>query len=117
MELSDERLFELAAKMAEVTKREREKPKLRLVDLPEKTKSGDHGIDSITREMHYKRIRYLAGAYRLQWLVDQATFDCVNIEDLSDDDLVQLHRDMDRARECPLEDVSYEDAGLVRNRA
>jgi hypothetical protein len=59
----------------------------------------------------------MASAYKLQWLVDQATFDCLNIEDLSDDALVQLHQDMDRARECPEFDVSYEERGLVRNRA
>lgn len=117
MAISDEKLMELAKKMAEVTLREREKPKLRLVDLPPKREAVDHGIDAITREMHYRRIRYLASAYGLQWLVDQATFSVVNIEDLSDDDLIALHRDIERARECPLEDVSFEDAGLVRNRA
>lgn len=103
--------------MAEVVQRERAKPKLRLVDLPERAPRNEQEIDPITREMHCRRIRYLAGAYRLQWLVDQATFHCANIEDLSDEDLLKLHRDMDRARECPIEDVSYEDAGLVRNRA
>lgn len=118
MLLTDEKLRELAQKMAEVTLRERAaRPKLRLVELPEKRPTEEHGIDPITREMHYKRIRYLAGAYRLQWLVEQATFDCVNLEDLSDDELLKLHRDIDRARECPVDDVSYEEAGLVRSRA
>lgn len=117
MAISDERLLELAQKMAEVTLREREKPRLRLVELPEKSTRPEHEIDPITREMHYKRIRYLASAYRLQWLVDQATFECTNLEDLSDDDLVRLHRDIERARECPHEDISYEEAGLIRSRA
>lgn len=73
-------------------------------------------MDAIQREAHYRRIRYLASAYKLQWLVDQATWNVANLEDLSDEDLIELHRDMDRARECPVDDVSYEDAGLVRNK-
>jgi len=92
------------------------KPKLRLIDLPER-KPRDVGMDAISREMHYRRIRYLAGAYRLQWLVDQACFACANIEDLGDAELIELHADMEKARECPIEDVSFEDAGLVRSRA
>jgi hypothetical protein len=71
-------------------------------------------MDGVSREAHYRRIRYIASAYRLQWLVDQATFDIANIEDLPDDQLSDLLRDMDRARECPQEDVSYEEAGLIR---
>ena len=92
------------------------KPNLRLIELPER-KPRDIGMDAISREMHYRRIRYMAGAYKLQWLVDQATWECTNIEDLSDEELVELHRDMDRARECPQDDVSFEEAGLVRSRA
>lgn len=101
--------------MAAIEPAEREKPKLRLIDLPAR-KPRDAGMDAIQREAHYRRVRYLAGAYKLQWLVDQATWNCVGIEDLSDEDLIQLHADMDRARECPAEDVSYEEAGLVRTR-
>lgn len=102
--------------MAAIEAAEREKPKLRLIELPARPQR-EIGLDWIAREAHYKRIRYLAGAYRLQWLVEQATFHCCNIEDLSDDELIALHRDLDRARECPEDDVSYQDRGLVRNRA
>ena len=93
-----------------------ERPKLRLVDLPPKPVRED-SMDPLQREAHYRRIRYLAGAYKLQWLVDQACFERLNIEDLSDDELIKLHQDMDKARECPEFDVSYEERGLVRNRA
>lgn len=92
------------------------RPSLRLVELPPKPVR-EIGMDPLQREAHYRRIRYLAGAYKLQWLVDQACFDRLNIEDLSDDELISLHQDMDRARECPEFDVSYEERGLVRNRA
>jgi hypothetical protein len=101
--------------MSDYLAAERAKPKLRLIECA--PRKPDVRMDDISREMHYRRIRYYACAYRLQWLVDQACFDCVNIEDLSDDDLIALHRDMDRARECPHDDVSFEDAGLVRSRA
>lgn len=93
-----------------------ERPKLRLVDLPPKPARED-SMDPLQREAHYRRIRYLAGAYRLQWLVDQACFERLNIEDLPDEELIKLTADMDRARECPEFDVSYEERGLVRNRA
>lgn len=116
MAISDERLRELAEKMAAVMEGERAKPKLRLIDLPPRPVREDC-MDPLMRESHYRRIRYLAGAYRLQWLVDQATFGVANIEDLTDEELIKLHHDMDRARECPVEDVSYEEAGLVRSRA
>lgn len=92
------------------------RPQLRLVELPQKPPKVDC-MDPLLREAHYKRIRYMASAYKLQWLVDQATFDCLNIEDLGDEALIELHRDMDRARECPEFDVSYEERGLIRNRA
>lgn len=113
MSISDDRLRELAEKMAAVMEGERAKPKLRLVDLPAR-KPRDVGMDDISRDAHYKRIRYLASAYKLQWLVDQATWEVANIEDLPDAELIELLRDMDRARECPEFDVSYEERGLVR---
>jgi len=102
----------IASELGEVP----EKPKLRLVELPQR-KPRDIGMDDVSREMHYRRIRYYASAYKLQWLVDQATWECTNIEDLSDEELVELHRDMDRARECPENDISYEERGLIRSRA
>jgi hypothetical protein len=116
MSISDERLRELAEKMAAVVNGERGKPSLRLVELPARP-ARDIGMDAIQREAHYRRVRYLASAYKLQWLVDQATWNCANIEDLSDDELIELHADMDKARECPDLDISYEEMGLVRSRA
>jgi hypothetical protein len=115
MALSEDHLKELAERLANRIRdvEARAKPSLRLVDLPPRPVR-DVGMDPLQREAHYKRIRYMAGAYKLQWLVDQACFECLDIEQLSDDDLVQLHADMDRARECPENDVSYEEAGLVR---
>lgn len=116
--MSDKTRLEALARMikAEIENAPPNRAQLRLIELPQKAAKVDC-MDALLREGHYRRIRYMAGAYKLQWLVDQATFHCLNIEDLSDDDLVALTADMDRARECPEFDVSYEERGLVRNRA
>ncbi len=74
-------------------------------------------LDPISRDAHYKRIRYLSRAYGLRWLMDQETFKLPSIECLDDDALSALLSDMERARECMHDDVSFEDAGLVRARA
>lgn len=88
------------------------KPLLRVVCTPTPTL-----FDSITRDCMYKRIRWLRDAYHLQFLIDQATFNRPNIESLEDADLSQLLRDMERARECAVDGISYDDAGLVCNHA
>jgi len=52
----------------------------------------------------------------MQMLIDQACFGLTGIEDLSDDTLIALHRDMERAMECIRDGVTFEDAGLLRTR-
>lgn len=71
-------------------------------------------FDSITRDSHLQRIRYLAKGYGLRWLIEQATFDRPGLDSLEDDELIALHRDMDRAMECRRDGIPYEDADLVR---
>lgn len=76
------------------------------------------GFDSVVRESHIRMIRSLARTYRqfgMQLLVDQATLGKAGIDDLTDDELIALHRDLDRARECIRDDVSFEEAGILRN--
>lgn len=89
------------------------KPKLKLIKLETPQNKG-FSMDSISREAHIRRIRWLARAFRLQWLLDQETFHVAAIECLEDDALSALLRDMERARECMRDDVSFEDAGLIR---
>lgn len=72
-------------------------------------------MDAITRESHIRMIRHLRRSYGLQMLVDQATFGKAGVEQLGDDDLLALHRDLDRARECIADGISFEDAGLLRS--
>lgn len=90
-----------------------DRPALRLVqDAP--PKSQEFTLDPISREAHVRRIRWLARAFRLQWLMDQGTFHVATIECLDDAELSALLADMERARECMRDDVSFEDAGLIR---
>lgn len=62
------------------------------------------------------RIRDLRRMYRLGWLVRQETFNVPALECLEDRELSALLQDMERARECLQDDVSFEEAGLVRSR-
>ncbi|WP_231110276.1 hypothetical protein [Stenotrophomonas maltophilia] len=50
----------------------------------------------------------------MQIIIDQAIFGLAGIEQLSDEALVQLHSDLERAQECMREGISFEDAGLLR---
>lgn len=86
------------------------RPKLRLITPPSPSL-----LDHIAREAHLKRIFHLKRAYRLDWLVDQATFSVASVSCLEDCDLIRLLNDLERARECILEGVSFEDVGLVRS--
>lgn len=74
-----------------------------------------HDLD---RESHCRMIRHFRRAlgHAGQLLIDQAAFGVGGIEALADDDLIQLHRDMERAMECIRDGVSFEDAGLIRYR-
>lgn len=69
--------------------------------------------DSITRDSILRRIRYLARAYGLKWQIEQATFNRPNVDCLNDQELSALLRDMERGRECVLEGIGFDDAGLV----
>lgn len=88
------------------------KPKLKLIkpsDLPEP------GIDAITRDCMYARIRDLARMYWLAWLVRQETAGAGALEMLSDDALRSLLEKMEKARECRVEGIGFDEVpGLVR---
>lgn len=85
------------------------RPKLRLITPPTPKL-----LDHIAREAHLRRIAYLKQRYQLGWLVDQATFDVASVSVLEDCDLIRLLCDMERALECILDGVPFEDADLVR---
>lgn len=49
----------------------------------------------------------------IQVIIDRACFHAGSIDALPDAELVQLHRNMERASECLREGITFEDAGLV----
>lgn len=76
------------------------------------------GMDRLTRDSHCKMIRHIRRRWGqpMQQLIDQACFGLVGIEQLQDDALITLHRDLERAQECINDGVTFEDAGLLRAR-
>lgn len=91
-----------------------ERPKLRLIRREDVAKSRD-AMDTPTRSLYCSRIRDIARLYRLDWLVRQECSSAYGmIESLEDEDLVDLHWTMERARECISEGVALDEAGLVK---
>jgi len=116
--MSRERLRELAQQMAVHMGVEREKPHLHVVGAEPAPDTKAAGLDAVTRESHIRMIRSLRryyAAFGMGLIVDQATLGVAGIEDLDDVALVQLHRDIDRARECIADGVTFEEAGLLRS--
>lgn len=118
--MNEERFQELALKLArtlqelEAKEEPPPRPALRLVDKGAPLQRA--GLDAITRESHIRMIGHLRKRYGLQVLVDQAMFGMGSLDRLSDDELVALHRDLERARECLADGISLEEAGLLRSR-
>lgn len=105
-----------------------QKPKLELVEGAGRQAKSATGLqaaprattarmDVILRESHCRMIRHLRRrwGFPMQVLIDQACFGYAGIEQLPDDELVQLHKDLERAQECMRDGVTFEDAGLLRS--
>lgn len=73
-------------------------------------------MDDATRESYLRLIQDLARAYKpcgLHLIVRQATVGKASIHDLSDADLMALHRNIYRGLDCIRNDVPFEHAGLI----
>ena len=101
----------LAAKVSRSTE-PNSRPRLRLIEAAKPTI-----FDSITRDCILKRVRFLRRSYRLDWLVEQASFNHASLDCLPDEQLSSLLKDMEAARECIAEGIPFEDADLVRSTA
>jgi len=66
------------------------------------------------REWIREQIRTLRRIYNLDWFVRQEMFGKYGLEDLSDEELVSLLRLVERAVQCIRDEVSFEEAGLIR---
>lgn len=89
------------------------RPKLRIVPR-EAIGTVTNGLDAASRAIMVARIRDLARMYWLAWLVRQETAAVGGIvECLEDDDLSALLQKMERGRECRVDGVAFDDAGLV----
>jgi len=105
----------LAARTRELHEKHKTRPKLAVVkaDAPAATQMHD-----LERESHCRMIRHLRRRWGMpmQILIDQACFGLPGIEQLSDEELIALHKDLERAQDCMRDGVSFEDAGLIRSR-
>lgn len=116
MALSEERLRELANRLAKAMGPTQAPQRAHLTLVSSQPQP--RGMCDITRESHCRMIRHFRRRYgqSMQLIIDQAIFGLAGIEQLDDDALIQLHKDMERAQDCIRDDVSFEDAGLLRSR-
>lgn len=93
----------------------RAKPRLRVVQADEEYVP--QRLCELQRESHRRMIRHIRRRWgsAMQQLIDQATFGLAGLEQLDDEALTQLHKDLERAQDCMRDGVSFEDAGLLRS--
>jgi hypothetical protein len=111
-----ERLQGLARLISAELEKAPERPKLRLVKR-EDFQNDALGLDFQTRDLIYRRIRDLSRMYSLGWLARQETEHVGGVLEALDDEDLRLLRDlMEKGRECMLDGIPFDDAGLVRQR-
>lgn len=116
MEMTEKsRLEALARMVAAEIEGAPARPRLHLVTKEDLAPACPPGMDAVTRDGYYRRIRDLARMYWLAWLVRQETAAAGSLEALPDDELQDLLEKMERARECRVEGIGFDEVpGLVR---
>lgn len=108
----------LAARTAALRGEKVPRPALRAVGANAGPEPEAFSMDVVLRESHFRMIRHFRRRWGqpMQLIIDQACFGLMGIEQLSDRDLIQLHKDLERAEDCMRDGVTFEDAGLLRSR-
>jgi len=90
------------------------KPSLSVIE----TQQNDYVVDHHRRDAVRSRIKDISGLYNLEWLIRQETIQWHGgIDSLPDETLIELLSRIERARECIVEGISFDDAGLIRDRS
>ena len=86
-----------------------DRPALRVVDqLP------PAGLCTTERLWFCDQIHFLARVYALEWFVRQEIRGYTGVESLPDDELKALFKSVGYAISCIKDNISFEDAGLIR---
>lgn len=118
MAISDRRLRELAVQMAAVM--DAIAPATEVQQSPQiKQQASANGMDAVTRESRIRWLRALRRALKymdVELFFEQALVGKRDLDDLSDEEIIDLHRTIDRARDHfhNSDGVSYYEAGLLR---
>ena len=107
------KLEALAAQIAAAIQGAPERPKLRLVRKQDIVLDRPDYLTGEQRDVMYSRINDLAHMYWLRWLIRQET-QGAPLEHLDDEALTALLQKMERARECRVEGIGFDEAGLVK---
>lgn len=110
----------LAARAAEIREGNKRKPRLRAIASVEAKPA--RWMSDIDRESHLRWFRVLRRALRymhVELFFEQALIGKSCLDDLSDDEIIELHRTIEKAKDCYHhgDGVSYYEAGLLRSQA